>query len=388
MRGHIKKRTKGSWSIVIDIGKDPATGKRRQQWTSIKGTKKEAEKRLAEMLHEMDNGAFMKPHKTTLAEFIDRWLRDYVGPNLSPKTAEGYEHIMRKNIIPALGNMTLMQLKAEHLQRYYTEKTAGGLSGQTVRHHHTALHKALNTAVEWGVIARNVADAARPPKVVHREMQTWCEEDVTRFLEAAKATQYYALFYTALFTGMRRSEVLALRWKDIDLILSQVYVSRGLHCMKGGIIIYRPTKTAKGRRSIALSPSAYVVLREHREKCEADRKTLMEPLTDDTLVFSHGDGRPLLPNSVTHAWNRIARKTDLKHIRLHDARHTHASIMLKQEVHPKIVQERLGHANISVTLDTYSHVAPGLQRKAAERFDEAFANKYTSNANEAKENSR
>ena len=219
-------------------------------------------------------------------------------------------------------------------------------------------------------------------------MQTWCEDDMTQFLEAAKSTPYYALFYTALFTGMRRSELLALRWQEMDFILSQIYVSRSLHCLKGGAVVFRPTKTAKGRRSIAMPPRGFMVLKDHREKCEAERAVLLTPLTDEDLVFSHVDGRPLLPNTVTHAWINIIRRTNLKPIRLHDARHTHASIMLKQEIHPKVVQERLGHANIAVTLDTYSHVAPGLQKAAAERFDEAFANKYTSTENEASKKKR
>ena len=388
MRGHVVKRYKDSYTIVLEMGKDPATGKRKQQWISVKGTKKEAEKKLAEALHELDNGAFMKPHKTTVAEYLERWLKDYVIPNLSPRTAEGYEHIMRKHLIPAFGNIMLIQLKAEHIQRYYAEKTKAGLSAQTIRHHHTALHKALHTAVEWGLLSQNVADAVSSPRVQRPEMQTWCEDDVTRFLEAAKSTPYYALFYTALFTGMRRSELLALRWQEVDFILSQIYVSRSLHCLKGGAVVFRPTKTAKGKRSIAMTPRGFMVLKDHREKCTAERAVLLTPLTDEDLVFSHADGGPLLPNTVTHAWIKIIRRTNLKQIRLHDARHTHASIMLKQEIHPKIVQERLGHANIAMTLDTYSHIAPGLQKAAAERFDEAFTNKYTSTESEAIEKRR
>ena len=383
MRGSIIKRYKDSYTIVIELGKDPVTGKRKQHWVSVRGTKKEAGKKLAELLHQMDKGTFIKPDKITVGEYLERWLKDYVRPNLAPRTAEGYEHILRKHLIPALGNITLIGLKAEHLQRYYSEKVAGGLSNMTVRHHHTVLHKALATAVGWGILSSNVADAVSTPRIQRQDMKTWDEEDVTRFLEAAKRTQYYALFYTALFTGMRRSELLGMKWGDVDFVLSQLYVSRSLHCLKGGIIVFRPTKTAKGRRAIALSPSTFMVLSEHHQRCMAKWAVLRVALTDDDLVFCHSDGKPYLPNTITHAWIKIVRRTGLKPIRLHDARHTHASIMLKQEVHPKIVQERLGHANIAVTLDTYSHVAPGLQRAAALRFDEAFINKYTSTENEA-----
>lgn len=385
MRGHIVKRGKNSYSLAISLGRDPNTGKYKYQWTTVRGTKKDAEKKLAELLHQLDNGTFIKPGRTTLAEYLERWLRDYVWHNLAPRTGEGYEHIIRRHLNPALGSITLTQLKPEHIQRYYSEKLCGGLSAQTVRHHHTTLHKALQTAVEWGLLSRNSADAVSPPRVQRAEMQTWSEDDITCFLEAATDSPYYALFYTALFTGMRRSELLALRWQDVDFILSQVYVSRSLHVLKGSKVVFRSPKTAKGRRSIALPPSSVLLLKEHHESQKLERAMLGIPLTDDDLVFAHFDGKPLLPNTVTHAWIKLVRHVGLKPIRLHDARHSHASLMLRQGTHPKIVQERLGHASIQITLDTYSHVAPGLQEAAATRFDEAFTVKYNGRESEAVE---
>ncbi len=376
MRGHIVKRSKDSYSIKISIGKDPTSGKYKYQWVSVKGTKRDAEKCLSELLHQVDNGTFMKPGKTTLAEYLERWLRDYVWPNLAPRTAEGYEHIIRRHLIPGLGNITLIGLKPEHLQRYQSEKLSGGLSTQTVRHHRMALHRALQTAVEWGLLARNPVDAVRPPRVQGVEMQTWDENDIATFLEAARPTPYFALFHTALFTGMRRSELLGLRWCDLDLLLCKAYVTRSLHVLKGGQVLIRQPKTAKGKRMIDLSPLAASVLREHREKQALDRAMLGIPLRDDDLVFSDLEGKPLLPNTVTHAWIKLVRRTGIKPIRLHDARHSHASIMLKQGAHPKVVQERLGHASIQITLDIYSHVTPGLQEAAAARFDQAFITRY------------
>jgi len=215
------------------------------------------------------------------------------------------------------------------------------------------------------------------------EMQTWGEDDISRFLEAAKDSPYYALFYTSLFTGMRRSELLALRWQDVDFILSQVYISRSLHHLRDGSIVFRSPKTAKGKRTVALPPSAILLLKEHYEKQKLERAMLGTPLSDDDLVFSYPDGNPLLPDTVTYVWIKLVRRAGLKPIRLHDARHSHASLMLKQGVHPKIVQERLGHSSIQITLDTYSHVAPGLQQAAAEGFDKLFNRKAK---NEAVEN--
>jgi len=386
MRGHITKRGKDSYSIVMELEKDPLTGKRNQQWISVKGTKKEAEKRLSELLHQLDNGVFIKPSKTTLSEYLERWLKDYVNINLAPRTAEGYQLIMYRHIIPALGNKYLTQLKPEHLQRYYSVKLSTGLSAQTVRHHHTALHKALQTAVEWGLLTRNVADAVKPPKPKCTEMKIWHEDELTTFIEQSKSSPYYALFYTALFTGMRRSELLALKWGNVDLMLCQIHVCRSMHVLKGGEIIFSAPKTAKGKRMIALSPSATSVLREHREQQQLER--LGTPITDEDFVFCNIDGKPLLSNTVTHAWSKLIKRLGLKQIRLHDARHTHASLMLKQGAHPKIVQERLGHSGIQITLDTYSHVAPGLQEAAAQRFDDVLSTKYNSQTQEAINNIR
>lgn len=175
---------------------------------------------------------------------------------------------------------------------------------------------------------------------------------------------------------MRRSELLALKWSDIDLLLCQLSVNRTIHQLNSGDIAFRQPKTDKGRRLISLSPSTAILLREHRAQQELVCRMLGKSLADDELVFCQPDGNPLLPDSITHAWHNLAHRCGLDGIRLHDARHTHASLMLKQGIHPKIVQERLGHANIQITLDTYSHVAPGLQQAAALKFDEMFVSKH------------
>lgn len=370
MRGHIVKRYKSSYSVILNLGVDPVTGRRRQQWISVKGSKKNAEKKLAELLHQFDTGTFINPGKTTLAEYLERWLKDYAKPNLSPRGFERYQGIIAKYLIPELGSIPLTQLRPEHLQRHYTACQNDGLSARTVRYHHAVLHVALKTAVKWGLLLRNPADAVDPPRARHNEMKTWGEHEINQFLEAAKDSPYYTLFYTALFTAMRRSELLALKWSDVDFILSQIYVNRGLHHLKDGSYVFTEPKSAKSRRTIALPPSAILLLREYREKQELERSMLGRVLNDDDLVFSTLEGKPLRPNTITRAWKILAARCGLPVIRLHDARHTHASIMLKQGIHPKIVQERLGHSSIQITLDTYSHVTPGLQEAAAKRFDE------------------
>jgi integrase len=378
MRGHIVKRGKNSYSIKISVGKDPISEKYKYQWTTVKGTKKEAEKRLSELLNQLDNGIFMNPGKTTLAEFLEGWLKNYAWPNLAPRTAEGYEHIIRRHLIPSLGNIHLTQIKPEIIQKYQVDKMTtgrldgkGGLSAKTVNHHHITLHDALESAVKLGLLIRNPVDSVDHPHFQRHEFQIMNEDGVNHILEMARQSEYYALFYTALYTAMRRSELLALRWQDVDLLLCQVSVTRSLHHLRDGSLVFRPCKTAKSRRLVALTPSNTLELEKHYEEQNKLKKSLgLSPLQDDDLVFSHNDGKPLLPDSVTHAWIKLRNRNGFKSVRLHDARHTHASIMLKNGTHPKIVQERLGHSSIQITLDTYSHVAPGLQEAAAKAFDD------------------
>jgi integrase len=386
MRGHIVKRSKNSYSIAVSLGKDAATGKYKYQWVSVKGTKKDAEKRLSELLHQLDNGTFIKPGKITLAEYLVRWLADYAKPNLSPRGFERYESIARVHLIPGIGNILLTQLRPDHLQSHYTTKLNKGFSALTVRYHHTVIHKALQTAIKWGLLNRNVADGVDVPRARdNNEMQTWDDFETRHFLEAIKDSQYFALFHTALFTGMRRNELLGLKTSDIDFLFSQVSVSRSIHHLKDGSYVFTDPKSKKSKRTIALSPDAIHVLREHCERQEAIRADIGKPLTDNDLVFSHPDGKPLRPNTVSRAWTMLAAKAGVKVIRFHDARHTHASLMLKAGIHPKVVQERLGHASIQITLDTYSHVARGLQEAAAAQFDKLVSPKYNGHEKEAVE---
>jgi integrase len=382
MRGTIIKRG-DSYRIRVSLGKDPTTGKYTSYFETFRGGKPEAEKRLRELLTALDKGVFVKPVKDTLGEYLTSWLRDYCRPNLSSRTHELYSYICNNHIIPKLGNKRLVDIRPQHLQRLYAEKAGFGLSNRTVQLIHVTLHKALKNAVKTGLLFRNAAESVDCPKIQRREMHVMSETDLHLFLEYAKDSPYYTLFYTSLFTGMRRAELLALRWSDIDLDLCQIYVNRSMQYIRGddkkNRIFFREPKTAKSRRLIALSPSTVIMLREYKVKETELRQSLgYAPLSDDDLVFSHYDGSPLLPNSITHAWIKLVRRCGLHGIRLHDARHTHASLLLKQGVHPKIVQERLGHGSIQITLDTYSHVAPGLQQAAANKFDDIVLPKQAS----------
>lgn len=377
MRGHLVKRGKGSWSIVLHLGRDPATGKRKQQWISVKGTKRDAERKLAELQHQLETGGFVKPTRVSVSEFLTRWLRDYAATNVRDSTYEGYRRIVEGHLVPSIGHICLVQLQPHHIQDYYAGRMRngrrdgkGGLSSRSVAGHHRILREALSHAVKWGLLARNVAEAVDPPRYTVKEFHTLDAEGVYLLLGVARDSSYYSIIYLAVHTGLRRSELLGLRWKDTDLDLLSLSVVQVLQNINGkGLVLMEP-KTAKSKRAVALTPSCASVLRHHRAKQEAERTLFGLSLTDDDFVFSKPDGQPLTPDVVSHTFAKIVRGAGLKGLRFHDLRHTHATLMLKQGVHPKIVSERLGHANIQMTLDTYSHVLPGLQEAAAQKFDE------------------
>ena len=370
MRGHIKTRSKGSWTIIFNLGRDPATGKRKQQWVTVRGTKKQAETRLAELLNQMDTGGFIKPTKETFGSFLQRYLDDYISTQIRATTLEAYQQ-RGKHLIDGLGHIPVSELREEHIHKYYREKSKT-LSPGTLIKHHNLLRSALSQGVIWRTLTRNVAEAVKPPKVSRKEMRALTGPEVHRMLEACEDTAWHSIFHTLTWTGLRRSELLGLRWKDVDLILASLRVVQSVQRLNTGEFIVQEPKTASGRRTIALSPASCLVLREHREKQEADATLLGRQLAEDDLVFSHPDGSPRDPSTLTLAFRRLTKRVGLDGVRLHDLRHTMASLYLEQGVNPKTVAERLGHASVTITLDLYSHCLPGVQEAAAVQFDTAM----------------
>jgi integrase len=307
--------------------------------------------------------------KGTVGEFIERWLSDYGKQHLSPTTLQGYQSIYRSGIAPVLGKIPLKALRPEHIQKYYADKLANGLSSTTVNHHAMVLHKILESAVKWQILPRNVADSVSPPRIRQVEMHTLTEEQVELVLAEAQRTPYFALFSLALLTGMRQSELLALRWQDIDLAKAELSISRAMHRMKTGEFIFTGTKTSHSNRSLELSSGTCAILRRHLDS-EIDLcLQLGIPFPNDRLVFCRGLGMPLKPGTVRQSWKRLTVRLGIKNVSFHALRHTHATLLLRQGISPKIVSERLGHANITTTLNIYAHVTPGMQRQAVEALD-------------------
>ncbi|MFC1902942.1 tyrosine-type recombinase/integrase [Chloroflexota bacterium] len=378
MKGHIRKRG-SNWSIVIELPRDFVSGKRKQKWIPVKGTKRDAERKLRDVLHSMDKGAYIEPKKVSLGEWLRQWLNDYVSIHTTPRTQESYRSIIECHLTPGLGAIRLVELLPKHIQSYYAKALSqgrvdgnGGLSARSVVYHHRILSKALDYAVRMGMVARNVATVIDPPRVARVKMATLNTDEVVRFLDAAKETLFYVFFATLLYTGLRRGELLALRWRNLELDKASLIVVETAYKLGSGEYVIKEPKTAHSRRTVSLSPALVALLREYRADHELLRIQLGIGLADNDFVFIRHDGSPINPNAVTHAFQRVIKKAGLKHVRLHDLRHTHATLMLKAGEHPKIVSERLGHASIGITMDTYSHVLPGMQEAAAERFDKVM----------------
>ena len=286
---------------------------------------------------------------------------------------------MRLHLIPVLGSILVPALQAQYIQRYYTHALEsgrrdgkGGLSSSTVYKHHRVLFEALRYGVKHGILIRNPAECVDPPPPEHKAPAIPSAKDVQLILNKASDTPYFTLFYTKAYTGLRRGEILGLRWCDVNLDKATLSVVQTLQQLRNRQYIFKKPKSKRGQRHIDLSPSLAFVLWQHKIEYEQKRKLLGIPLSPTDLVFSQPDGRPLRPNSVSRAFTDITRSLSLQGISLHSLRHAHATIMLQQNIHPKIVQERLGHSTISTTLDIYSHVVPGLQQAAAQRFDDGL----------------
>ena len=359
------------WYVVVPIkGED---NRWRNKWLSPSyATQKEAKAARRDIEQQAN---YTPPGKITVAAYLKQWLDSYVKKKLSPSVYRGYEQICRTALIPALGSIPLSKLTNRDIQKFYDSED-GKLSGQTIRHHQECLHCALQMAIKpFGYIQHNPADSDGLilPSVNPPEMTVMDEGQVSRFLEAAQKTPFYELFYLVLYTGLRRGEALALRWRDVDLLLCKIYVNRNVLYI-GRKLIYKEPKTKKSKQPVDLTPSTALMLKSLFDKQMKISGETGLVVGDDTLVFTYEDGEPILPPSATQAWRRIAGKIEID-ISLHGARHTHASLLLKQGAPAKVIQERLRHADIGTTLNLYSHLLPGMAEDAARKFDEDMNNR-------------
>jgi integrase len=375
MKGHIRERSPGKWAIVLDVA-DPVTGKRKRKWHAFSGTKREAQTECARLVAAMSGGSYAEPAKTTVAQFFERWLA-HMASQVAPRTHERYSELALKNIAPLLGAVRLSSLRPEQIGTAYAKALAngrrdgaGGLSPRTVHHMHRILRQALAEAVRWRMLTTYPADLVNPPKVERRSMQTYNMPETAILIEAARGTRIFVPALLAVLCGLRRGEILALRWRHLYIETGQLAIAESLE-QTNASLRFKETKSGRAR-TVALSATVLAELRAHRAEQAQQLLRLGIRLNPETLIVGREDGEPMQPRSLTHEWQKLVSRRKLRSVRFHDLRHAHATHLLASGVHPKIASERLGHSSVGITLDLYSHVTRGMQADAAALVDAAL----------------
>jgi len=368
MAGQIIKRG-DAWLVRIFQGRD-ATGKRLYFNKTIHGTKKDAQKYLTASLRDKDLGVFVEPATESLETYLKQWLESAARPRLRERTFEGYEWILKHYIPSKIKVKRLSDVQALDIQMLYNALLKRGISAKTIRNLHQVLSSALTQAVKWKMLMQNPCALCELPRREKKEMLCLSVEQVMKFIEAARSDKWFAAFLVAIETGARPEEYLGLRWSDVDFENCTVSIRRALVWRKGGGYIFTEPKTARSRRQIPLSASVVVELRKHKRKQAEDRLRLGEHYENHDLIFAAEKGTPLLWRNLTRRhFKPLLKIAELPDVRLYDLRHTTATMLLAAGENPKVVSERLGHASITLTLDTYSHVLPTMQKAATEKLE-------------------
>lgn len=377
MAGQIIKRGDKIWLVRVFMGRDEK-GKRRYFNRTIHGVKKDAEKYLNSAVRDKDLGVFVEPAVMSLNEYLERWLKTAAQPRVRERTYADYSELLKRYVSPSIGAKKLCEVRPLDIQTLYTQMLDRGLSARSVRYTHAVLSSALKQAVKWLMLAQNPAALVELPKSSRKEMQALSVDEAARFLMAASEDRWHILFALALTTGMRPEEYLALQWKDVDLDKGIATVQRALVWnRKGGGWTFTAPKTSRSRRNIPLPASISRALIIHKRQQAEARLKLGADYENNDLVFASREGTPLmLRNILRRHFKPILERAKLPpSIRLHDLRHSCATLLLAANEHPKVVSERLGHASITLTLDTYSHVLPSMQQAASEKLEKILFEK-------------
>jgi integrase len=378
-RGHIRRRGSRSWELKYDV--DRAGGGRKTIYRSFKGTRRQAQAELTHLLAQIQDGSHVQPNRLSVAEHVRARVAQWrAAGTISPKTGERYEELVQYQLVPFLGTIPLQKLRAQDIETWHTslrsrgrQDGTGGVSNWTIRHAHKVLSKALREGVRHGLVLKNVATEERPPKTNAEKMQILTPEQVSELPAKLAGRSIYAPVVVALFTGLRRGELLALRWTHVDLEHKMLCVQEALEETVEYGIRRKATKTQSGQRKITLPDITVETLREHRRQQLEVRLALgLGKLPNDALVFSTPEGHALMPNSFSSTWAKVAAELGLG-ISFHALRHTHASQLIEAGVDVVTIARRLGHASPAITLSTYAHLFKKDDSKAAAAINAAFA---------------
>ena len=372
--GSIHKRDDGRWVAVVNLGWE--NGKRKRKYL-YGATRQEVQKKLTKALNDHNRGIPLPDDRQTVEAYLTAWLKDTVKPNRRPLTHRTYESIVNTHIIPRLGKVRLSKLTPQHVQSLLNAKKDEGLSPRRVQLIREVLRNALNEAVRAEQLARNVAALAEAPKTERGKVSPFTPEEAKAFLKAAKGHRLEALFTVALAVGLRHGEALGLRWEDVDLKARTLRVSHALQRVPGkGLQLVEP-KSKTSQRVIPLPQVAVKALRQHQLRQKQEARWGGTKWQDTGHVFTNSIGKPLEQAMVWHEFKDLLKKAGLRDQRFHDLRHCCASLLLAQGVSARTVMETLGHSQISLTLDTYSHVLPALQQDAADQMDALLGTRKT-----------
>jgi integrase len=364
-RGHhegtIRQRPDGTWEARLSL----PNGRRKSLYAK---TRREVQDRLRAARRDADNGLYLTARRQTVATFLTRWLEDTAKPTLRPKTHHSYAQLVRLHILPAIGTVQLDQLTPQHVQRMMREMTARGLSPRTVQYTRAVLRRALGYALKWGLVTRNVATLVDPPRSVRKPVQPLTRDQARAFLAYAKEhdDRLWPFFTTAVLTGLRQGELLGLRWADLDLNSATLRVTHTLQRIDGAWRFVEP-KTRRSARTLSLP--AMAALRIQKDRQGFERRAAGALWQDRELVFTTPKGTPLEPSNLNGRLHKLLDGAGMPRQGMHSLRHCCASLLLAHGVAPRVVMDQLGHAQISLTMDTYSHV----MRDAADALGTAFA---------------
>ncbi|MDF2854245.1 MAG: integrase [Neobacillus sp.] len=370
MKGYIRKRgTK--WAYTVDIGKDPLTGKRKQKSRSGFKTKKEAQAALAELVNTVEKGNYHEPQKRRFKEFAIEYFENSYKNKVKKSSYETDFHVINTHLIPFFGEMDLNDIDQFLIHKFYSQKIEQGLSSAYIHKMHNIISLLLQVAHKWEILRKDIIGMVEPPRVVKKEINVWNIEQINTLLEIAKHSRYFPIFYLAAYTGMRKGEILGLTWNDVDFDEKMIYIKRTLYKVKSGYLLQEP-KTQSSNRSIYMDDDIIKVLKNQKEMQDEERMKYDGVYKEHQMVFAQETGEFVSPSSANTMLGRFVVRAGLPPIRFHDLRHTHATILLQMGVNPKIVAERLGHSSVHTTLDTYSHVLPGMKKELSELFSLAM----------------
>lgn len=365
-RGNLRQRSRGTWTLTLELEPGP-DGRRRQSFETFKGSKRAANARLTELLSQVDKGQQPDKSKLTVGSYLDIWVRDVVSMRSAARTTISYSSVIKNHITPALGGIALVKLQAADVERLEAQVRASR-SASTAHHVHVILSRAIKDAMRKGILSRNVCQMVQPPKLMAYEVHPPTMDAVHSIFRELDTTPYAAAYQFILSTGIRRSEAVALKWHNVDLDRAVASIVEQAQRLPGKGIVFMPPKSKAGRRGLALDRKTVDLLRQHRGAQLLHIVELEGGYEDNDLVFPGPLGRLLDGSVLTRNFEKATRKAGYPGVRLHDLRHFHISGLIAANAHPRVVQERAGHASAAFTMQFYGHVAAGLQAEAVDAF--------------------